>query len=66
MWLWLGSDLQRVTGSLGTAVGVMIDGLFATIAGLAVILVQLSGIYRRNRPASGIEGTGYSCSSGCS
>jgi hypothetical protein len=59
LWLWLGSRVQGATESLGAAVALMFGGVVVTVALLAVILVQLSRVYRRNLLARGIADTGY-------
>ena len=60
LWLWVGSRLQGVTGSLGAAVGAMFLGVVVTIVLLAVSLVELSGVYRRNQHVRGLEDPRYS------
>jgi hypothetical protein len=58
LWLWVGSQIQGATASLGTALGAMMVGVVVTIAGLAALLSKLSNVYRsscvsRGRPDPG-------------
>jgi hypothetical protein len=48
LWLWIGSQIQGATSSLGTALGTMFVGVIVTIALLASILSKLSNVYRAN------------------
>jgi hypothetical protein len=59
LWLWIGSQIQGATASLGTALGVMFIGVVATIAMLAVVLAKLSDVYRANRRARGLDDPGH-------
>ena len=52
LWLWVGSQVQGATSSLGTALGVSFIGLVATIGVLASVLAKLSDVYRANRRRS--------------
>ncbi|MBV9310874.1 MAG: hypothetical protein JOZ73_08575 [Solirubrobacterales bacterium] len=58
-WLWIGSQIQGATSSLGTAIGSMFIGVIVTIALIASILAKLSDIYRANRVARGLEDPGH-------
>ena len=58
-WLWIGSQIQGATDSLGTALGAMFVGVVATIAVLAALLAKLSNSYRANRRARGLEDPGH-------
>jgi hypothetical protein len=58
LWLWVGSQVQGATASLGTALGVAFIGVIATIALLAGVLAKLSNSYRANRRARGMDDPG--------
>jgi hypothetical protein len=59
LWLWVGSQIQGATSSLGTALGVSFIGVVATIMLLAGVLAKLSNVYQDNRRARGLEDTGH-------
>jgi hypothetical protein len=59
LWLWVGSQVQGATSSLGTALGASFIGVVATIMLLAGVLAKLSNVYRANRKARGLEDTGH-------
>ena len=59
LWLWVGSQVQGATSSLGTALGVSFIGVVATIALLAAVLAKLSDVYRANRRTRGLDDTGH-------
>ena len=59
LWLWVGSQIQGATSSLGTALGASFLGVVATIGLLAVVLAKLSDVYQANRRARGLEETGH-------
>jgi hypothetical protein len=59
LWLWVGSQVQGATESLGTALGVSFIGVVATIALLAALLAKLSNVYQANRRARGLDDTGH-------
>ena len=59
LWLWVGSQVQGATSSLGTALGTSFVGVVATIALLALVLAKLSDVYQANRRARGLEDTGH-------
>ena len=59
MWLWIGSQIQGSTSSLGAALGAMFIGVIVTISALAVLLSKLSNIYRANRMARGLDDPGH-------
>jgi hypothetical protein len=59
LWLWVGSQIQGSTESLGTALGVAFAGVVLTVAILASILAALSAIYRENRIARGLPDPGH-------
>ena len=59
LWLWVGSQVQGATSSLGTALGVSFIGVVATIMLLAAILAKLSNVYQANRRSRGLQDTGH-------
>ena len=59
LWLWVGSQVQGATASLGGALAVMFIGVIVSVAGLAVVLVKLSEVYRANCLARGRNDPGY-------
>lgn len=59
LWLWVGSQVQGATSSLGTALGVSFIGVVATIMLLAAVLAKLSNFYQANRRSRGLEDTGH-------
>jgi len=58
-WLWVGSQIQGSTSSLGAALGVMFIGVVLTIAALSSVLVWLSNVYRHNCTSRGLEDPGH-------
>ncbi|MGI8571377.1 MAG: hypothetical protein ACR2L9_01885 [Solirubrobacteraceae bacterium] len=58
-WLWIGSQVQGATNSLGAALGIMFVGVVVTIALLAGLLAKLSNTYRANRRARGLDDPGH-------
>jgi hypothetical protein len=59
LWLWLGSQIQGATSSLGAALGAMLVGVLVTIALVSSVLVWLSNLYRANRRAQGQDDPGH-------
>jgi hypothetical protein len=59
LWLWVGSQIQGATASLGTALGVMFVGVIASIALVAILLAKLSEVYRANCLARGLNDPGH-------
>lgn len=59
LWLWVGSQIQGETSSLGAALGAMFFGVIATIAVLASVLAKLSNVYRANCVARGMGDPGH-------
>ncbi len=58
-WLWIGSQIQGATDSLGAALGIMFIGVVLTIALIAILLAKLSNTYRANRRARGLDDPGH-------
>jgi hypothetical protein len=59
LWLWLGSQVQGSTQSLGAALGTMFFGVILTVTVLAALLGKLSNTYRANCIARGQEDPGH-------
>src|SRR5947199_8255531 len=59
LWLWVGSQVQGATSSLGAALGTMFVGVIATIAVIAGVLAKLSNVYRANRQSRGHGDPGH-------
>jgi len=59
LWLWIGSQVEGATDSLGTALGAAFPGAVVTIIVLASILAKLSDVYRANRRARGLDDPGH-------
>lgn len=59
LWLWVGSQIQGATDSLGAALLAMFFGVMATITLLAILLSKLSNVYRANCRARGLDDPGH-------
>ncbi len=59
LWLWVGSQIQGATSSLGAALGAMFIGVLVTILLLASLLARLSNILRANRLSRGMPDPGH-------
>jgi hypothetical protein len=59
LWLWIGSQVQGITASLGGALVVMFIGVIASVAAAAVVLAKLSDVYRANCLARGRHDPGH-------
>lgn len=59
LWLWVGSQIQGATESLGAALGAMFVGVVLTITLLASVLAKLSDVYRGNCVARGMNDPGH-------
>jgi hypothetical protein len=57
-WLWIGSQIEGATHSLGAAVGAMFVGVVVSIAAVVPVLGWLTRTYRGLRVARGLEDTG--------
>lgn len=58
-WLWIGSQVQARTDSLGAAVGAMMLGVVLSVALMVPVLSWLSERHRRLRVARGHPDTGH-------
>jgi hypothetical protein len=59
LWLWVASQIQGATESLGTAIAAAFFGVIFTIAVLASLLARLSDVYRSNCLARGHDDPGH-------
>jgi hypothetical protein len=59
LWLWVGSQVQGATQTLGTAFAAAFAGAVATVVALAWLLAKLSDVYCANREARGLNDTGH-------
>ena len=59
LWLWVASQVQGSTESLGAALGVGFVGVIVTVLVVATLLSRLSDILRGNRVARGLEDPGH-------
>jgi len=59
LWLWVGSQIQGATASLGAAVGATFLGAVLTIVLLAAVLAKLSNVYRANCVSRGLDDPGH-------
>lgn len=57
-WLWIGSQVQGSTGSIGTAIAVMLIGAIISIIAIAWVLGRLNRVHEHLREARGAEQTG--------
>lgn len=58
-WLWVGSQIQGATASLGTSVGATFLGAVLSIVLFAGLLSKLSNVYRANQRARGRDDPGH-------
>ncbi len=58
-WLWVASQIQGATQSLGTALLAAFVGVLATVTALGSVLARLSDVYRANCVARGLSDPGY-------
>jgi hypothetical protein len=59
LWLWIGSQVQGATASLGAAIATAFAGVVVTIAFVASLLGKLSNVYRGNCIARGRADPGH-------
>jgi hypothetical protein len=57
--LWVGSQIEARTASLGAAVGAAFFGAVVTIVVVAAVLAKLSNVYRANCVARGLDDPGH-------
>lgn len=58
-WLWVASQIQGETQSLGTALLAAFVGVLVTVTALGSVLARLSDVYRANRVARGLNDPGH-------
>jgi hypothetical protein len=58
-WLWIASQIQGATQSLGTALAAAFVGVIVSILLLASLLARLSDLYRANCVARGLDDPGH-------
>jgi hypothetical protein len=59
LWLWLGSQIEGATASVGASIGAAFLGAVVTIVLVAAVLSKLSNVYRANRRARGLDDPGH-------
>jgi hypothetical protein len=59
LWLWVGSQIEGSTASIGAAVGATFLGAVLTIVLVAAVLAKLSNVYRANCIARGLDDPGH-------
>lgn len=59
LWLWIASQVQGDTQSLGTALAVAFVGVLVTVTVLVSVLSRLSEVHRANRVARGFDDPGH-------
>jgi hypothetical protein len=59
LWLWLGSQIEGATSSVGASIAAAFLGAVLTIVLVAGLLSKLSNVYRANRRARGLDDTGH-------
>src|SRR3954471_5183369 len=57
-WLWIGSQVQGSTGSIGTAIAVMLIGVIVSVIALAWVLGRLNRMHEDLLDARGAQRTG--------
>jgi len=58
-WLWVASQIQGATESLGTALLAAFIGVLVTVTALGSLLARLSDVYRANCVARGLDDPGH-------
>lgn len=58
-WLWVASQIQGATESLGTALLAAFVGVLVTVTALGSVLARLSDVYRANCVARGLNDPGH-------
>jgi hypothetical protein len=59
LWLYVGSQIQGATESIGAALGAMFVGVLVTVTVMASLLARLSDVYRANCVARGNADPGH-------
>ena len=58
-WLYVGSQVQAATGSVGAALGVMMVGVIASVTAIASVLGWLSRKHVELQEARGLQSSGH-------
>jgi hypothetical protein len=58
-WLWVASQIQGATQSLGSALLAAFVGVLATVTALGSVLTRLSDVYRANCVSRGLSDPGH-------
>lgn len=59
LWLWIGSQIEGATASIGASIGAAFLGSVVTIMLVAGVLSKLSNVYRANCVARGRSDPGH-------
>lgn len=59
LWLWVGSQIEGSTASVGASIGAAFLGAVLTIVLVAAVLAKLSNVYRANCVARGLDDPGH-------
>src|SRR5947209_7857144 len=59
LWLWIGSQIEGATSSIGASIGAAFLGAVLTIVLVAGVLSKLSNVYRANCRARGLDDPGH-------
>ena len=59
LWIWLGSQIEGATSSVGASIGAAFLGAVFTIVLVAGVLSKLSNVYRANQQARGLDDPGH-------
>jgi hypothetical protein len=59
LWLWVGSQIEGATESIGASIGAAFLGAVLTIVVVAAVLSKLSNVYRANRRSRGLDDPGH-------
>ncbi|HTX31248.1 MAG TPA: hypothetical protein VMD09_07670 [Solirubrobacteraceae bacterium] len=59
LWLWIGSQIEGATDSIGASIGAAFLGAVLTIVIVAAVLSKLSNVYRANRQSRGLDDPGH-------
>jgi hypothetical protein len=59
LWLWVGSQIEGATSSVGASIGAAFIGAVLTIMVVAGVLSKLSNVYRANRRSRGLDDPGH-------
>ena len=60
LWLWIASQIQGATESMGTSILAGFGGVILTVLAIASVLSRLSDVYCANCRARGLQDPGHS------